>query len=123
MSNLGVFDFETPDHRMRLRSVHPGVTVDDVLTATGFELAVPADVAESRLPTPEELELIREVIDPEGNPGARGARPRLTAPGRCARQPSARRASALFGAGVPGWWSRLTTSVTPGVARTSRSTR
>ncbi len=29
-SNLGVFDFETPDHRMRLRSVHPGVTVDEV---------------------------------------------------------------------------------------------
>ena len=66
VSNLGVFDFETPDRRMRLRSVHPGVTVDDVVTATGFELETAADVPESRLPTPEELELIREVIDPEG---------------------------------------------------------
>jgi hypothetical protein len=66
VSNLGVFDFETPDRRMRLRSVHPGVTVDDVVTATGFELVVPAEVPESRLPTPEELELIRQVIDPEG---------------------------------------------------------
>jgi hypothetical protein len=66
VSNLGVFDFETPDRRMRLRSVHPGVTVDDVVTATGFELVVRADVPESRLPTPEELELIRQVIDPEG---------------------------------------------------------
>jgi acyl CoA:acetate/3-ketoacid CoA transferase beta subunit len=66
VSNLGVFDFETPDRRMRLRSVHPGVTVDDVVAATGFELEVPADVPESRPPTPEELELIREVIDPEG---------------------------------------------------------
>ena len=65
VSNLGVFDFETPDRRMRLRSVHPGVGVDDVLAATGFELVVPADVPESRLPTPEELRLIREVIDPE----------------------------------------------------------
>jgi acyl CoA:acetate/3-ketoacid CoA transferase beta subunit len=65
VSNLGVFDFETPDRRMRLRSVHPGVGVDDVLVATGFELVVPADVPESRLPTPEELRLIREVIDPE----------------------------------------------------------
>jgi len=65
VSNLGVFDFETPDRRMRLRSVHPGVDVDDVLGATGFELAVPADVPVSRLPTPEELRLIREVIDPE----------------------------------------------------------
>jgi acyl CoA:acetate/3-ketoacid CoA transferase beta subunit len=65
VSNLGVFDFETPERRMRLRSVHPGVGVDDVLAATGFELVVPADVRESRLPTPEELRLIREVIDPE----------------------------------------------------------
>jgi acyl CoA:acetate/3-ketoacid CoA transferase beta subunit len=66
VSNLGVFDFETPDHRMRLRSVHPGVTVDDVLAATGFELVVVAEVPQSRPPTPEELELIRDVIDPEG---------------------------------------------------------
>jgi acyl CoA:acetate/3-ketoacid CoA transferase beta subunit len=64
VSNLGVFDFETPDHRMRLRSVHPGVTVDEVVAATGFELVVPADVPESRAPTPDELALIREVIDP-----------------------------------------------------------
>jgi acyl CoA:acetate/3-ketoacid CoA transferase beta subunit len=66
VSNLGVFDFETPDRRMRLRSVHPGVTVDEVVAATGFELVVPSVVPESRPPTPEELELIREVIDPEG---------------------------------------------------------
>jgi acyl CoA:acetate/3-ketoacid CoA transferase beta subunit len=65
VSNLGVFDFETHDRRMRLRSVHPGVDVDHVLGATGFELVVPADVPVSRLPTPEELRLIREVIDPE----------------------------------------------------------
>jgi acyl CoA:acetate/3-ketoacid CoA transferase beta subunit len=66
VSNLGVFDFESPDRRMRLRSVHPGVAVDDVVAATGFELMVPAAVPESRLPTPEELELIRAVIDPDG---------------------------------------------------------
>ena len=66
VSNLGVFDFETPDRSMRLRSLHPGVTVDEVEAATAFELAIPADVPQSRLPTPGELELIREVIDPEG---------------------------------------------------------
>jgi acyl CoA:acetate/3-ketoacid CoA transferase beta subunit len=65
VTDLGVLDFETPDNRMRLRSVHPGVTVDDVVAATGFELVVPDDVAETRLPTPEELTLIREVIDPQ----------------------------------------------------------
>ena len=40
VSNLGVFDFETPDHVMRLRSVHPGVTVDEVVEATGFPLVM-----------------------------------------------------------------------------------
>jgi acyl CoA:acetate/3-ketoacid CoA transferase beta subunit len=65
VSNLGVFDFETPEHTMRLRSVHPGVTVDEVIAATGFELDVPDDVAESRAPTAEELLLIRDVLDPD----------------------------------------------------------
>jgi acyl CoA:acetate/3-ketoacid CoA transferase beta subunit len=66
VSNLGVFDFETADHRMRLRSVHPGVTVDEVVAATGFELAIPDDVPESRLPTADELALLDEAIDPAG---------------------------------------------------------
>ena len=43
---------------MRLRSVHPGVTVDEVVAATGFELAIDGDVPETRLPTDEELALI-----------------------------------------------------------------
>ena len=64
VSNLGVFDFETPERTMRLRSYHPGVTVDEIVAATGFTLTVPDDVAETRLPTPEELDLIRAVLDP-----------------------------------------------------------
>jgi acyl CoA:acetate/3-ketoacid CoA transferase beta subunit len=64
VSNLATFDFETPDHTRRLRSGHPGVTVDEVVAATGFELEIPDDVAESRAPTPEELLLIRDVLDP-----------------------------------------------------------
>jgi acyl CoA:acetate/3-ketoacid CoA transferase beta subunit len=64
VSNKGVFDFETPDHSMRIRSLHPGVTVDEVQELTSFELVVPEDVPESRLPTDEELRLIREVLDP-----------------------------------------------------------
>ena len=64
VSNLGVFDFETPDNRMRLVSVHPGVTVDEVVEQTSFELVIEGDVPESRLPTADELRLLREVIDP-----------------------------------------------------------
>ncbi len=66
VSNLGVFDFETPDKVMRVRSVHPGVTIGEIIGATGFELVVPDAVPETRLPTPEELELIRNVLDPRG---------------------------------------------------------
>ncbi len=66
ITNLAVMDFATPDHRMRLRSVHPGVTVDDVVAATGFELVIDGDVPQSRLPTDEEIHWIREVIDPNG---------------------------------------------------------
>lgn len=66
VTNLAVLDFETPERRMRLRSVHPGVTVDEVVAATGFELVVPGEVPESRIPTPEELELLDTVIDRDG---------------------------------------------------------
>ncbi len=66
VSNLGVFDFETPERTMRLRSVHPGVTVEEIVVATGFELVVPDEVPETRMPTPRELELVRDVLDPKG---------------------------------------------------------
>src|SRR5690606_771943 len=52
VTDLAVLDFETPQRRMRLRSVHPGVTVDEVVAATAFELVVPDEVPETRLPTP-----------------------------------------------------------------------
>jgi acyl CoA:acetate/3-ketoacid CoA transferase beta subunit len=66
VSNLGVFDFKTPDNRMRLVSRHPGVTVEQIVDATTFELVLDGDVPESRLPTDEELRLLRDVIDPKG---------------------------------------------------------
>jgi acyl CoA:acetate/3-ketoacid CoA transferase beta subunit len=66
VTNLAVFDFGGPDHRMRLIALHPGVSVEEVLSATGFEPALADDIPETRPPTPEELQLIREVIDPGG---------------------------------------------------------
>jgi acyl CoA:acetate/3-ketoacid CoA transferase beta subunit len=64
VSDLGVFDFATPDHSMRLASLHPGVTVAQVREATSFDLAVPDEVPPTREPTAEELRLVREVLDP-----------------------------------------------------------
>ena len=66
VSNLAVFDVTGPDDTLRLLSVHPGVTVDEVRAATGFELDVPSDVPTTREPTPEEQVIIREVLDPRG---------------------------------------------------------
>lgn len=63
---LCVMDFETPDRRARLRSVHPGVTVDEVREATGFELVVGDEVPESEPPSAEELRVLRELVDPLG---------------------------------------------------------
>ncbi|MGW1375983.1 CoA-transferase subunit beta [Streptomyces sp. NPDC002446] len=66
VSHLGVFDFATADRAMRLASVHPGVTVEEVRAATGFPLVVADEVPRTREPSATELRLIREVIDPEG---------------------------------------------------------
>lgn len=65
VSNLGVFDFNGPEHQMRALTLHPGVTADDVASNTSFEVNGLADAGETRLPTAEELRLIREVIDPK----------------------------------------------------------
>jgi hypothetical protein len=61
-----VLDFGTPERTMRLRSVHPGVTVPEVTAATGFPLVVPDQVPVTRWPTPDELGLIRNRLDPGG---------------------------------------------------------
>jgi hypothetical protein len=65
-----VLDLGGPDDTLRLVSVHPGVTVEEVRAASGCELHVDASggqsVPESREPTMEEQILIREVLDPKG---------------------------------------------------------
>ena len=49
----------------KLASVHPGVSVDDVVKNTGWELRVAANVSETRSPDDAELQAIRE-YDKEG---------------------------------------------------------
>ena len=69
VTNLAVIDFEATDDNgipaMRLRSVHPGVTVAEVVEASGCELLVPDEVPESPGPTPEQSEQL-ERLDPNG---------------------------------------------------------
>ena len=64
ISDLGAFDFK--HGKMRLISVHPGVSVDRVIAKTGFEIEFEEPVATTEPPTPEDLRLLREEIDPLG---------------------------------------------------------
>jgi acyl CoA:acetate/3-ketoacid CoA transferase beta subunit len=67
VTNLAVLDFQgTAERVMRLRSVHPGVEVGEVVAATGFPLVIPPEVPVTRTPTAEELGLIRDRLDPTG---------------------------------------------------------
>jgi len=69
VSDLGQFDFAggTPEQpRLRLTSYHPGVDVEQVQAHTGFPLEVAPDVQQTPLPTPDELRLLRDEIDPLG---------------------------------------------------------
>ena len=63
VTNLGVFDFDGPNHQMRAVSLHPGVSPDDVCEATSFEVHGLSEAGQTRPATAEELRLIRDVID------------------------------------------------------------
>lgn len=66
ISDLGQFDFDPESGRMRLLSLHPGVKLRRLQAKTGFELIVPDEIPQTAPPTPEELRLLREEIDPLG---------------------------------------------------------
>jgi glutaconate CoA-transferase subunit B len=66
ITDKAVLGFDPDSKRMTLESVHPGVSIDEVREATGFELLTNGDVAETAPPTAEELAAIRGRIDPAG---------------------------------------------------------
>jgi glutaconate CoA-transferase subunit B len=51
---------------MKVVSLHPGVTLEEVERSTGFELVIPDDLVETAPPTAVELEVLRTQVDPEG---------------------------------------------------------
>ena len=63
---LCIFDFEENTKRIRLKSIHPGVSVDKVVENTGFELMIPKDVPVTEPPTEEQINILRTRIDVEG---------------------------------------------------------
>jgi len=65
VTNLCQMDFDPDTKRIRLATVHPGVSIQQVLENSGFDLIVPKNVQTTEPPTPKELELLR-IIDPNG---------------------------------------------------------
>jgi len=64
ISDLGQFDFENGS--MRLVSYHPGCSIEKIQKHTGFPLTIAPDVMETPAPTAEELDFLRNEIDPAG---------------------------------------------------------
>jgi glutaconate CoA-transferase subunit B len=59
-------DFEEESNHMRLASVHPGHTVEEVKGSTGFDLIIPEKVPTTEPPTEEEIRILRGEIDKKG---------------------------------------------------------
>jgi len=60
---LAVLDFEGPEHAVRVRSLHSGVSFEEVQDNTGFELVRPSQIPTTPAPTAEQLALIKQ-LDP-----------------------------------------------------------
>jgi glutaconate CoA-transferase subunit B len=65
ITDKAVFGFDRETKEMTLISIHPGNKLEDVLATMGFRPLIPQQVPTTEPPTPEQLKLIREVIDPE----------------------------------------------------------
>lgn len=63
-TDLCIFDFTGGG--ARLRSLHPGVTLEQVRDQTGFAFSAPEAVPDTPVPDPDALRLLREEIDPLG---------------------------------------------------------
>jgi len=66
VTDLAVLDFGGPQHQPRVRSLHPGVTFEQVQDNTGFPLHRPDVIPTTPAPSEEALRLIRERLDPHG---------------------------------------------------------
>jgi glutaconate CoA-transferase subunit B len=64
ITHLGIFGFEEKTKRMRLETLHPEVTLEEVKERTGFEMLIPEKIEYTKPPTEQELRSLRE-LDPD----------------------------------------------------------
>lgn len=65
-SPLGIFDFEENTKRMRIKSIHPGVNINEIIDNTGFDVIIPDKLETTMTPTELEIQILRTRIDPKG---------------------------------------------------------
>jgi len=65
VTSLAIMGFHPESKRMLLLKVQPGVTVEQVLENTGFELLLAPQIEQNEPPTEEELRVLRTEVDPE----------------------------------------------------------
>ena len=66
VTDLGTSGFHAGTGEMTLRTLHPGVSIDDVRANMGWEPKIASELGETPPPTDEELRLIRAELDPRG---------------------------------------------------------
>lgn len=66
ITGKAVFGFDEKTKQLKIESVHPGFTLDDVISDTGIDLIVPEKVPTTEPPTVDQLKILREKIDPHG---------------------------------------------------------
>jgi glutaconate CoA-transferase subunit B len=66
VTDLATFGFDEETGEMTLRTLHPGVTLEDVKANMGWDPRVAPDLQETLPPTDDELRLLREELDPQG---------------------------------------------------------
>ncbi len=66
ISQLGVYGFDEETKKLKLISLHPGVTLEEVKENSSFEIIIPDKVETSYVPTGEDLRILRQEIDPIG---------------------------------------------------------
>jgi len=64
ITNLCVMGFDEETKRLRVETIHPGVSKEQIVAATGFELLWAPDLTVSEAPTELELEILRKEVDP-----------------------------------------------------------
>lgn len=63
VSNLAVLGYHPETRRMMLLATQPGVTIDDVIENTGFDLVIAENVESNPPPTDDELHILRTEVD------------------------------------------------------------